>query len=157
MDSIRNINIERLNIRHINALKALHHLCLPYVSYSDASWRSFIMNDPYYTFGLLENDNPIAFLISSIIDDDSEIISIGVHPDWRGQFLASQMIQHISQITKNIYLEVASDNIAAINCYRKLGFQHIGVRKNYAIGMNGRIIDFFTMSKKVKNVSRETM
>ena len=67
---------------------------------------------------------------------ETNLLNIGVNPEFQRQSLASQMLHRmllISRINhaKHMWLEVRESNHAAIKLYQKFDFQQIGLRKNY--------------------------
>lgn len=79
------------------------------------------------------DDNPIGLISFSVIYDRIELNYIWVDETYRGQGIASKMMDFMcnyKDIT-NITLEVRVDNIAAINLYKKYGFQIVSIRKKY--------------------------
>ena len=85
-----------------------------------------------------------AFLIIQIVDSNEfEIITIGVHPKFRRQGLAKNLLNNIfknAQKGVKFFLEVRSDNLGAIAFYQSLGFKILSVRKQYYQG-----VDAFSM------------
>ena len=68
--------------------------------------------------------------------DEGYITNIAVVPSARRQGIARQMLQTLlEQVEKEglsfVTLEVRQSNRAAIQLYRKLGFEPVGVRKRY--------------------------
>jgi [ribosomal protein S18]-alanine N-acetyltransferase len=78
----------------------------------------------------------MAYLVIQIILDECHILTIGVDKLYQKQGLATQLLQHISINYPNLHrilLEVRASNQAAIQLYKKLGFQCIAERKNYYV------------------------
>nr|MBQ0091555.1 GNAT family N-acetyltransferase [Candidatus Enterousia merdequi] len=78
-----------------------------------------------------------------------KIITIGVNPEKRRLGIASAMIGIIEKTIKNqgvkkIFLEVASNNIAAQKLYENAGFLPVGLRPKYYDG-----VDAILMSKDI--------
>ena len=78
----------------------------------------------------------VGFYISSHVLDEVEIFTIAVDSDYQRKDVASHLLKHLifsSQMeeVKQIWLEVSTKNIAAINLYEKFGFKVMGLRKNY--------------------------
>lgn len=70
------------------------------------------------------------------IIDEAHITNIAVHPDYRnrkiGEMIVKEMIRTAKESEINsLTLEVRVSNTAAINLYRKLGFEDAGIRKGY--------------------------
>lgn len=78
----------------------------------------------------------VGFYIASHVLDEVEIFTIAVDSAYRNMGIGKAMLDHLIDISKKrndkeIWLEVSTKNIAAINLYRKFDFKIIGIRKNY--------------------------
>ena len=76
------------------------------------------------------------YLLATMIDDEAEILSIGVTPDRQRQGVGKRLLQRFfehgtSQNMTRVVLEVAEDNIPAVKLYRDFGFVEFGRRKDY--------------------------
>lgn len=102
----------------------------------------------------LENDNYIILLNEDIVInafmiiykniDYYELEAIYVSDDSRNKGIASSILSYFFNTFKpnEILLEVAVNNISALNLYKKFGFEIINVRKKYYNG-----IDAYVMKK----------
>jgi ribosomal-protein-alanine N-acetyltransferase len=64
---------------------------------------------------------------------DYEIHTIGVDPGFQGQGIGRRLLNVLLDFAKDgmVYLEVRTDNEAAISLYRSRGFVEVGLRKRY--------------------------
>jgi ribosomal-protein-alanine N-acetyltransferase len=90
-----------------------------------------------------------AFVVWRAAAGEAEIITIGVRPSMRGTGIASALLAAIENESrkgniKKIFLEVASDNAAAIKLYEAAGFAKIGVRPKYY-----GVVDAIAMAKEL--------
>jgi [ribosomal protein S18]-alanine N-acetyltransferase len=62
-----------------------------------------------------------------------EIHTIGVDPAYRGQGIGRELLARLLEFAAGdpVYLEVRTDNPAAIGLYESAGFENIGLRKRY--------------------------
>ena len=62
-----------------------------------------------------------------------EIHTIGVDSAYQGRGIGRQMLNRLMQFAADdaVYLEVRTDNVAAIAMYESAGFVNIGLRKRY--------------------------
>jgi len=66
------------------------------------------------------------------VNDEVEIIKIGIKKSHQGKNYGTNLIKKIKNISiKKIFLEVSSLNKTAIKFYEKNGFKIIGIRQNY--------------------------
>ena len=78
------------------------------------------------------------FLVLRVIEDEAEILSLGVKTSVRRSGIGKYLIERakffatVHQI-KSILLEVAETNWNAVGFYKKQGFIKVGIRKNYYI------------------------
>ena len=109
--------------------------------------------------GLLIYNNKIlqGFLIGDIIEIEKEIeyeiLLIYIKVESRMLGYATKLLNNIPLIYNNkslkkIYIEVASNNIPAIDLYRKNNFNQISIRKHYYIIKNKKI-DACLYQKKI--------
>jgi [ribosomal protein S18]-alanine N-acetyltransferase len=64
--------------------------------------------------------------------DELEILNVAVDPPFRRQGVARGLIgQLLAHFRGTVYLEVRQSNLAARKLYHSLGFEVIGVRKDY--------------------------
>ena len=64
------------------------------------------------------------------------MMNVAVHPDFRrqgiGQMLVAALADELKQAgNRCLTLEVRASNAPAIAMYQKLGFEQVGLRKNY--------------------------
>lgn len=66
---------------------------------------------------------------------ESDIMTVAVSPDYRkngiGKLLVNALFNELCGKSKAVFLEVRASNSAAISLYTSLGFEKIGMRKNY--------------------------
>jgi ribosomal-protein-alanine N-acetyltransferase len=76
----------------------------------------------------------VGYLIEWIVLDEVHIANIAIHPAWMRRGIGMRLMQNCMDCCDGfswIGLEVRRSNNAARALYRKLGFQEIGVRKQY--------------------------
>jgi ribosomal-protein-alanine N-acetyltransferase len=76
-----------------------------------------------------------------------EVRNIGVDPAYQGRGIGRQLLDELLKFADGgvVYLEVRTDNEAAIALYRSVGFDQIGLRPRY-YGVNGA--DAYTMRRE---------
>ncbi|HWE49210.1 MAG TPA: GNAT family N-acetyltransferase, partial [Bryobacteraceae bacterium] len=66
------------------------------------------------------------------LSDEAELLNLAVSPDFRRQGVASKLLAALARAAKgSIFLEVAETNAAALELYRKSGWEPCGIRKGY--------------------------
>ena len=84
----------------------------------------------------IEGDTVAGYIGSQTVMDETDMMNVAVHPDFRRQGIAEALItglvEHLKTIgSRCLTLEVRASNAPAIALYEKLGFSEIGRRKNY--------------------------
>jgi len=106
-------------------------------------------NQVYFKIWKIEMDQIIGYVSFFHIDDEVEIIRIGINKSHQRQNYGSLLIEEIKKLRiKKIYLEVSAKNNKAINFYLKHGFQKIGKRHGYYKDKNNLRIDAFKLCFK---------
>jgi len=107
--------------------------------WSDNTFRGEIQNTSI-SFPMVVVRRPgeevVGYIIYWQIGDDAQVNNIAVHPDCRGLGLGESMMRYAiarARETGAVFmtLEVRQSNTPAVTLYRKLGFETMGVRKNY--------------------------
>lgn len=87
----------------------------------------------------------LGFAGIKILVDEADIMNIVVRKDKRNQGIGTLLVKNLIQLCQNLNLtcmtlEVKEENYPAIHLYKNLGFEQIGVRKNYYQNQNGLIM-----------------
>jgi len=107
--------------------------------WSDNTFRGEIQNTSIsFPFVVVRRpaDAVVAYIVFWQIRDDVQVNNIAVHPDYRGLGIAESLMQFALAKVRGggaafMTLEVRQSNAAALALYKKLGFEVMGVRKNY--------------------------
>lgn len=80
--------------------------------------------------------NPLGFLIIRTVADEAEVLTIAVHPRYRGRGIGKKLMQSglfdlYGERCASLFLEVDAANEPAVRLYKSLGFQQVGERKGY--------------------------
>lgn len=96
-----------------------------------------------------KDDKVIGVILATCLYENVDILSLVVDKKYRNNHIATNLIDFlISELNPEvevITLEVAINNIPAINLYKKFGFEVVNTRKKYYNG-----IDAYLMGRKVK-------
>jgi len=84
----------------------------------------------------LDDNNVVGYIGSQTAVDETDVMNVAVHPDYRRRGIAERLIGILVAELKDrgsraLMLEVRSSNAPAIALYEKLGFSQVGCRKNY--------------------------
>ena len=124
-----------MKAEHVPQVAQLEKLCFadPWSEMSIASELRSIWS--YWVVAVQDNE-VVGYIGSQSSVDESDVMNVAVHPDWRRQGIAEQLIENLIGELKNrgskaLMLEVRASNAPAIALYEKLGFRQVGLRKNY--------------------------
>jgi ribosomal-protein-alanine N-acetyltransferase len=75
----------------------------------------------------------VGFLCSRIVEDESELLNLSVHPEYRRKGIGKRLMDFCISFCKKrniqkLYLEVSASNQAAISLYQSFSFQTVGTR-----------------------------
>ena len=85
------------------------------------------------------------FIMSRLVEDEAEILSVAVARPRRGRGLARNLLNlHLRRLAalgaRAVFLEVDEHNKAAIRLYDRAGFREISRRPNYYPGAGGQAV-----------------
>ncbi len=142
------IHVARVGNNHAPLLAALHDRSHP------PGWSTLDVEHMIATPGTVAllaqtNTTPVGFMIVRAAADEAEILMLAVDPAFRrrgvAQRLVTSAVAHVRALkTRELFLEVAQDNDAALALYHKSGFVTRGVRKDY-YKRDGGTIDAIVM------------
>ena len=83
-----------------------------------------------------EGELVVGYVGSQTCFDDTDILNVTVRPDFRRRGIAEALLlaleaQLFERGSRQITLEVRASNTPALALYEKLGYQPVGLRKNY--------------------------
>ncbi len=110
--------------------------------WSEAAFASSF-TDCYFSYKLLDSTGTIlGFYIAQLILEQLELFNICVAPTEQGKGYGGQLMRHFlqegaSRGATEAFLDVRSNNFAAIRLYQQHGFTQTGLRKGYYISNIG--------------------
>ncbi|MDL2295343.1 ribosomal protein S18-alanine N-acetyltransferase [Lachnospiraceae bacterium OttesenSCG-928-E19] len=124
----------------INQIADLHKLCFPNKPWTTDDFADLKKSG----CEIIASEN--GFIVWRVVTDEAEIITIGVHPEQRGNGIAIAMLTIAeNEIKKSganrIFLEVAEDNASARGLYEKYGYIQIGKRPKYYDGIDAILME----------------
>ena len=127
--------ITEMNATHVPQVAELEKICFA-DPWSEKSVASELDNKWALWFVALEEDKVAGYIGSQTSIDETDVMNVAVHPDFRRRGIAESLIIRLVDELKMrgshaLMLEVRASNTPAIALYEKLGFRQVGCRKNY--------------------------
>ena len=127
--------IVRMNESHVKAVAELEKICFS-DPWSENSVASELKNKLALWLVAEEEERVAGYIGSQTCGDESDVMNVAVHPDFRRRGIAETLVCALVEELKAIgshclTLEVRASNLAAIALYEKMGFAEVGRRKNY--------------------------
>ena len=127
--------IEQMKSCHVAQVAALEKLCFS-EPWSEKSVASELENKLAFWLVAADGDTVAGYVGSQTVCEETDMMNVAVHPDYRRQGIAEMLILSLVENLKeqgshSLTLEVRASNVPAIALYEKLGFSEVGRRKNY--------------------------
>ena len=127
--------ITEMNAAHVPQVAELERICFA-DPWSEKSVASELDNKWALWLVAVEDVRVIGYIGSQTSIDETDVMNVAVHPDFRRRGIAESLIIRLVEELKNrgshaLMLEVRASNAPAIALYEKLGFLQVGCRKNY--------------------------
>ena len=127
--------IEKMNSSHVAQIAQLEKICFS-DPWSEKSVASELDNKLAFWLVAAEGDTVAGYIGSQTVIDETDMMNVAVHPDFRRKGIAEALVNTLVENLKKmgsrcLTLEVRASNAPAIALYEKLGFAEIGRRKNY--------------------------
>ena len=124
-----------MNASHVDQIARLEKICFS-DPWSENSIASELDNKLAFWLVAAEGENVVGYIGSQTVMDETDMMNVAVHPDFRRQGIAEALVNGLVDRLKAmgshcLTLEVRASNAPAIFLYEKLGFSEIGRRKNY--------------------------
>ena len=127
--------ITRMTADHVAHVAELERICFT-DPWSENSVATELTNKWALWLVAEENETVVGYIGSQTAVDETDVMNVAVHPDFRRCGLAQTLILRLVEELKQngshaLMLEVRASNDPAIALYEKLGFCQVGCRKNY--------------------------
>ena len=127
--------LEKMNPAHVAQIAELEKICFS-DPWSENSVASELKNKLALWLVAEEEGRVSGYIGSQTCGDESDVMNVAVHPDFRRRGIAEALVNCLVEELKaidshSLTLEVRASNVPAISLYEKLGFSEVGRRKNY--------------------------
>ena len=126
----------KMTEKHVAQVAELEKICFGIAAWSEKSIASELNNALSLWIVAVEDEKVLGYVGSQTVMGETDMMNIAVHPDHRRQKIAVGLIVGlIGALQKRgshcLTLEVRQSNEPAKALYSSLGFEQIGLRKNY--------------------------
>ncbi len=113
----------------------------------DFPWTASIFRDclrvGYYSQVYVSQHGVLGYSIMSLSAGECHLLNLCIHPEFRARGLGSRLIGQLLDVARRkragiMLLEVRTSNHAAYRLYTRMGFNEIGMRKDYYPARRGR-------------------
>lgn len=129
------MRVTEMKPEHVPQIADLEKLCFA-DPWSEMSIEAELRSIWSYWLVALSGEQVVGYIGSQSSYDETDVMNVAVHPDWRRRGIAGSLIDCLIKELKNrgsraLMLEVRASNGPAIALYEKLGFFQVGCRRNY--------------------------
>ena len=127
--------IEKMNASHVPQIAELEKVCFA-DPWSVTSIETELTSRLSLWFVAMEGDKVVGYVGSQTVIDESDVMNIAVHPDFRRQGIGEALLETLADAlrekgSRGLTLEARVSNTPAVSLYEKAGFRQVGLRKNY--------------------------
>jgi ribosomal-protein-alanine N-acetyltransferase len=127
--------LSEAGLRDATAIAALHGKSF-HRGWSDGEIENMLLDRAVLAHRATRGSDLIGFILSRVIGDEAEILSVAVSTARRGKGLARRLLDlHLRRLAgigaRVVFLEVDEDNTPARRLYSRAGFREVGHRDAY--------------------------
>jgi [ribosomal protein S18]-alanine N-acetyltransferase len=128
--------------RDAYAIAALHGASFRR-GWSEQEVEALLLDRPVIAHRALAGARLAGFIMSRLVEDEAEILSVAVAGRQRGRGLARQLLDlHLRRLAglgaRTVFLEVDEFNAPALRLYQRASFREVARRPNYYQGPGGK-------------------
>ena len=132
----RKMMIVSMTSANVAQVAELERICFGTEAWSEKSVASELNNPLSFWLVAVDGDNVAGYVGSQTVMDESDMMNVAVHPDYRRQGIGQALVTALVETLKEwgshcLTLEVRASNVPAIGLYQKMGFMEAGRRRNY--------------------------
>ena len=129
------MTITKMLQSHVPQIAELEKICFN-DPWSENSIASELNNRLSCWLVAIADDKVVGYVGSQTVLGETDMMNIAIHPDYRMKGIATELISALIEAlsergSHSLMLEVRASNEPAKSLYLKLGFEAVGVRKNY--------------------------
>ena len=130
------MEIVKMNEAHVVSVAAIEKECFGVDAWSEKSVASELTNQLSLWLVAVDGERVAGYVGSQTVCGETDMMNVAVTADYRRQGLGEKLVLALVEELRAmeshcLTLEVRDSNAPARALYEKLGFQQIGLRKNY--------------------------
>jgi len=134
-------SLSEASSRDAGAIAALHNVSFRR-GWSEQEVEGLLLDRYVIAHRATTRGNLTGFIMSRLVEDEAEILSVAVAARAQGRGLARKLLGlHLRRLAglgaRTVFLEVDEHNTAAIKLYDRAGFREVSRRPNYYPGADG--------------------
>lgn len=118
----------------VPAIAAIERKSIP-EPWSEGAFYAALENEKAVTLAALRGDVICGFITGVYLLDTADIYSIAVSEECRGRGIGERLLREFFGVlpsgVERVCLEVRESNFPALELYKKVGFEPVGMRKNF--------------------------
>lgn len=136
MKQRENIRIVPLTRELVSQVAAIEAMCFS-EPWSEQAYSEVCGKEDYLYIAAIDDAGQAVGMCGLLIGPfEAEVMNVAVHPDYRGQGIAGQLMQALLEAgaakgVREYTLEVRASNASAIHIYEKCGFTGEGIRPDF--------------------------
>jgi len=128
--------IKKATLKDVDSLLGLENKTFNFMLWSKLDFINAVNNKEYLVLTLKIKNELIGFMVARLGKDECEIENVAIKENHRQKGCADRLVRAIIERAtklkcKNVFLEVATNNLPAIKLYEKHGFKKSYTRKKY--------------------------
>jgi ribosomal-protein-alanine N-acetyltransferase len=141
------ISIRKATLQDLERIHNIETLCFHEGSYPLFVLRQLFDISQHYFLVAQEDNMVLGYVIGNRTKENDQgwVLSLGVHPDARGQKVGSKLMEQLVKLLENsqsreICLTVHPNNAAAVQLYENVGFEVTATYGNYYLYNEPRLL-----------------
>lgn len=131
MHTNTDIEIKKFSEEHIKHIIEIEQLCFS-VPWGENELREELNNECAKFYVAIKEKKVVGYVVLYVVCNEGDVARVAVLPDYRRYGIARTLLEKSFKDDLNsVFLDVRESNVPAKELYKSLGFEEIGVRKNY--------------------------
>ncbi|MDA8093059.1 MAG: ribosomal protein S18-alanine N-acetyltransferase [Betaproteobacteria bacterium] len=139
--TLPDLRLRPMQLRDLETVIGIEREIYPF-PWTSGNFRDSLLSG--YSCWVCEKAGPVvAYGVVMLAADEAHVLNIGVARDWQRRGIGRALMEHLVGVARDygaatVFLEVRPSNGPALRLYERMGFNEIGVRKNYYPAAKGR-------------------